>query len=117
MRRFQIDTVAPGPPDEEALKECADLDALLVTIAAPLRIAVKDGQMLGEAAYDLARDQERRKHIPRVRALHQVANAYAAIFRAREVASGIRCRESLAYRLKEARRETEMARVVILGVR
>ena len=43
------------------------------------------------------------------------ANAYAAIFRAREVARGHRSRESLAYRLKEARRETEMARVVILG--
>lgn len=111
MGRYRLPAPPPLPADEEALAECAALQGEVDTIG--LRLKVAPGDALDEAW----RLQRRQGWTPRLSACHALANANAAVYRARLVASGGWSTESLAYRIKEARALVEEARVAMMKAR
>ena len=105
--RYHLPAMAPLPPNEDALREVAKLAAELEAIAKRLGIPV-DGGM------DEAHRLQRKGYVPRITQCTRLANANAAICRARELAEGAISFESMPYRLNTARRLVDEARVAIM---
>ena len=110
MGPYRFPAPAPLPADEEAQRECAVLQGEVDAIGQGLKVAPDDA--LDEAW----RIQRRQGWTPRLSACHALANANAAVYRARLVANGGISRDSMGSRLKEARGLVEEARVAMLKV-
>lgn len=109
MGQYSFPAPDPLPQNEEALAELVPLDAEVAAISARLKVAPCN------AVEEAWRLQRRDGYSARLRALHALAEAGAAVYRARELANGGRSVEVMAYRLKEARRLVEEARVAMMN--
>lgn len=107
FRRFPAPD--PLPANEEAIAECDvaqnDVDAI------GARLKVTPGEALDEAW----RLQRRSGYSARLRACHALANANAAVYRARLIAAGGISRDTVESRLKEARRLVEEAKMAMMN--
>lgn len=110
MGRYRLPAPPPLPANEEALRECAVLQGEVDAIGQRLKVAP------GDALDEAWRLDRIRGWSQRLTACHRLANAHAAVYRARLVASGGWSTESLAYRIKEARTLVEEARVAMMNV-
>lgn len=109
MGPYRFPAPLPLPADEEAQRECAVLQVEVDAIGRRLKVAPCDA--LDEAW----RLQRRQGWTPRLSACHALANANAAVYRTRLVASGGISRDSMGSRLKEARGLVDEARVATLN--
>lgn len=102
---------APDPltANEEALAECAILQGEVDAIGSRLNVVPY------EALEEAWRLQRRQGYSARLSACHRLANANAAVCRARLIANGGISRDSIGSRLKEARRVVEEARVAMIN--
>lgn len=109
LPRYRFPAPDPLPANEEALAECAAMQGEVDAIGLRLKVAP------GEALVEAWRLQRRHGYSARLRACHALAEAGAAVYRARELANGGRSVEVMAYRLKEARRLVDEARVAMMN--
>jgi len=109
MNLIRFPAPDPLPANEEALVECAALQGEVDAIGQRLKVAPSEA--LEEAWWA----QRRSGYSTRLRACHALANAHAAVYRARIIANGGISRDSIGSRLKEARRLVEEAKMAMMN--
>ena len=109
MGKYSFPAPDPLPPNEEALAVCAAFQVEVDTIGSRLKVAPS------EALDEAWRLQRRHGYSARLSACHRIANANAAVHRARLIANGGVSRDSIGSRFKEARRVVDEARVAMMN--